>query len=266
VIDLPALPTAEWSICLRDADTGLVLAEYQSEEQLRTASVGKIFLLIEIARQIGAGDLDPAELLERRPEEWVEDSGIWYLLSRKSLTVDDLCFLIGLCSDNLATNALVRRVGIDAVGRTSRALGWTRSELLDRVRPDRGPDDPPTLSRGTGAELSDVMVRLHRGEVVDSRASQRVLRWLAAGADLSMVAAAFDLDPLAHAEPDRGITLVNKTGTISTARIDVGTVTGPDQRVAYAVLANWPDGQDPRDQVLAGMREFGRRIRRAVGG
>lgn len=93
-----------------------------------------------------------------------------------------------------------------------------------------------------------------------------MLRWLAARSDLSMVAAAFDLDPLAHAEPDRGITLIDKTGTIGTARIDVGIVTGPAAQIAYAVLANWAVEKDPRDEVLAAMREIGRRIRHAVGG
>ncbi len=68
------------------------------------------------------------------------------------------------------------------------------------------------------------MARLHRGDIVSPEVSARVLRWVAANADLSMVAAAFGLDPLAHAEPDRGITLINKTGTISTVRADVGIV------------------------------------------
>ncbi len=85
------------------------------------------------------------------------------------------------------------------------------------------------------------MARLHRGDIVSPEVSARVLRWVAANADLSMVASAFGLDPLAHAEPDRGITLINKTGTISTVRADVGVVSGPAAEVAYAVLASWPD-------------------------
>ena len=79
------------------------------------------------------------------------------------------------------------------------------------------------------------MARLHRGDIVSPEVSARVLRWVAANADLSMVAAAFGLDPLAHAEPDRGVTLINKTGTISTVRADVGIVVGPAAEVAYAV-------------------------------
>jgi beta-lactamase class A len=105
------------------------------------------------------------------------------------------------------------------------------------------------------------MARLHRGDVIDRDASRMVRGWLAANTDLSMVASAWDLDPLAHAEPDRGIRLVNKTGTISTARADVGVVEGPAATIAYAVLANWPAAEDRRDDVLADMRRIGRAIR-----
>ena len=111
------------------------------------------------------------------------------------------------------------------------------------------------------------MGRLHRGDIVSPEVSARVMRWVAANADLSMVASAFGLDPLAHAEPDRGITLVNKTGTISTVRADVGIVAGPLGEVAYAVLASWPDdtARDPRDRILAEMAAIGAAIRRHIG-
>lgn len=262
----PELADADWSIMIRDADTGGVLAEHDAERLLKTASVGKLFLLAEVARQEAQGELDPSERLSWLEEEYLADSGIWYLMAQRELAVSDLCILVGAFSDNLATNVLVRRVGVPAVRRAARDLGCTRSALLDRIREHRGPDDPPTLSVGTAAELSQVMAMLHRGEAFGSQVSEQVLRWIAADADLSMVASAFDLDPLAHAEPDRGITLINKTGTISSARIDVGVVVGPARRVAYAVGANWPQDHDPRDQVLADMRRIGTAIRSLVTG
>lgn len=43
-------------------------------------------------------------------------------------------------------------------------------------------------------------------------------------------------------------------------------MTGPAAQIAYAVLANWAVEKDPHDEVLAAMREIGRRIRHAVGG
>ena len=265
-MQLPDLAPCLWSIHVVDVADGSVLASLDGDRALRTASVGKVFLLVEAARQAAAGELDLAERVRWQDDERVEDSGLWYLLEQRELSVHDLCVLVGAVSDNLATNVLVRVVGLAAVAATTAALGYTDSGLLDRVRDERGPAHPPTLSVGTAVDLSDLMVRLHGGEVVDPEVSALVLRWLAAGTDLSMVASAFDLDPLAHAEPDRGLRLVNKTGTISTARADVGVVEGARATVAYAVLANWGPDDDQRDAVLAGMREVGRSIRRHLGG
>ncbi|RLV52388.1 serine hydrolase, partial [Aeromicrobium phragmitis] len=86
--------------------------------------------------------------------------------------------------------------------------------------------------------------------------------------DLSMVASAFGLDPLAHREADRSVRLANKTGTDAGVRADVGVVGGPDAAIAYAVLAQWdPDGGDRRDDVLSAMAAIGQwvsgRLRRA---
>ncbi len=252
-----------WSICVRDAATSRVLAERDPDVVLDTASIGKVFLLVEVAARAEAGTLDLGEELTRTDDDTVADSGLWHLMRRGSLAIDDLCWLVGGVSDNLATNVLLRRVGLDAVRERSRALGFEHSALLDRARDERGPADPPALSSGCAGELSDLMARLHRGDVVGTDVSARVVRWLAANTDLSMTASALGLDPLAHADADRGITLVNKTGTDATVRADVGVVTGGRGSVAYAVLASWAHG-DPRDRVLADMRDLGLAIREAV--
>jgi beta-lactamase class A len=261
-------PDVEWSVCVRDAATSELLADEEPDLVLRTASVGKLFLLIEVARQAEAGDLDLGEELTRTDDDAVADSGLWHLMRGDTFTIEDLCWLVGGVSDNLATNVLIRRIGIDAVTATSTALGFPRSALLDRVRDDRGLDDPWTLSAGCADELSELMARLHRGDIVSPALSAQVLGWIAANADLSMVASAFGLDPLAHADSDRGVTLVNKTGTISTVRADVGIVTSAVATVAYAVLASWPDDaeRDPRDRVLADMAAIGAAIRSHIGG
>jgi beta-lactamase class A len=254
-----------WSAAVLDARTGETVWEHDPDRVLKTASVGKLFLLIELARRAEAGEIDLAELVTRTPEEWVADSGVWHLLAADSLPIADAAALIGAMSDNLATNVLVRRLGIEAIAATTRALGFERSALLDRVRDERLPEHPPTLSQGSAGELARLVAALHCGEIVSPAVSDRVLDWMALNTDLSMVASAFGLDPLAHQDEDRGIILRNKTGTISTARIDVGVVSSGDRAFAYAVLANW-DGApgDPRDAVLARMAELGRSLRAAV--
>lgn len=265
-IDLPPIDGVLWSAAVMDARSGELLWQHDQERVLKTASVGKVFLLVEVARQAEAGLLDLDEKVARLPQDAVADSGVWHTLAVDALPIADIAGLIGAVSDNLATNVLLRRIGIDAVDATTRALGFERSALLDQVRDERLPEHPPTLSRGSAEELVRLLSSLHRGEIVSAGVSGRVLGWLALNTDLSMVASAFGLDPLAHQDQDRGITLRNKTGTISTARIDVGVVEGRTGRaLAYAVLANW-DGvpADPRDEVLAAMAAIGRVLRNAV--
>lgn len=257
-------PGVRWSAMVRDAATGAVLAEHHPERVLRTASVGKVFCLLEVARQLESGELDADERLTWTDEEWVADSGLWYRMGSRTLGVADLAVLVGAVSDNLATNVLVRRVGLPAIRERARAAGCRDSALLDRVRPDRGPEHPPTLSQGSAGELSAVLVGLQQGTLVSSAVSERVRGWLAANTDLSMVAAGLGLDPLAHDESDNGVVLVNKTGTISVVRADIGLLSGPARTLAYAVLAEWDDDTDHRDDVLAAMREVGIRLRGIV--
>ena len=107
--------------------------------------------------------------------------------------------------------------------------------------------------------------RLATGADLSHASAETLRRWLGAGMDLSMVASAFGLDPLAHYYFDRGIWLWNKTGTISTVRADIGVVMSQTRRIAYAVLANWDSGADVRDDVLAAMRAAGDVLRAELG-
>jgi beta-lactamase class A len=251
-----------WSACVRDAASGTVLWSYHADRVLPTASVGKVLLLVEIARRFAGGELDRRALVDRGDEP-VADSGLWQVMDAASLTASDAARLVGAVSDNLATNALLDLVGLDAVSRTTAALGLADCALLDRVRDERGPQHPPMLSRGSAAELAGLAARLHRGDVVDPGVSAEVTGWLALGTDLSMAAGAFGLDPLAHREPDRGIRLWNKTGTDAGVRADVGVVAAGGRSLAFAAIAHWPDHRSPgtRDDVLAAMRAFGDGLR-----
>jgi beta-lactamase class A len=260
----PWLPnTATWSARITDLTTGETLWEHDSGRVLKTASVGKVFLLAEVARRFEDGTLDPDEVVVATVEDQVADSGILYLLRQQDQRIEDLCLLIGAVSDNMATNILLRRIGLEVVQRATRELGFTESGLRDRVRLDRPKDDPLTLSVGHAAELCEFVARLDAGTIHSAAVSERVRRWLGVNTDLSMVAHAFGLDPLAHADADHGFELWNKTGTISDGRIDVGCVrhTASGHKVAYAVLANWAWGADHRDPVLAVMQRIGREVR-----
>jgi beta-lactamase class A len=255
-----------WGVCVIEVPTGDVMLEHQAGVTLSTASVGKLLLLLEAARQIEDGVIRPDEVVDRTDADTVGDSGLWQHLTVPALSVADLAILVASVSDNLATNVLLRRLGIEAVRTMTARLGLLATGLHDRVRDTRGVTDPPMLSTGSAAELAGLLRAMSVGGAVSRAVCSRVLGWLATGVDLSMVGAAFGLDPLAHTGPDRGITVRNKTGTDVGVRADVGLVGSSSTELAYAVLANWPRDEDRRDEVHAAMRNLGSQLRDWLGG
>ncbi|MGO3153414.1 MAG: serine hydrolase [Galactobacter sp.] len=253
-----------------DVFGGTVELQHAPETVLNTASVGKVFLLHRLLAEVDTGTRSLEERVTRRPSELIDNSGLWYLLQQDTLSLYDVAALVGAYSDNTATNTLARVVGLDAVAEHTRALGYTASGLDDCVRWPIPPGAPSRLSHGSAEELADFCARLARREGLSSASVDVLTRWLGAGADLSMVASAFGLDPLAHAEFDRGLWVWNKTGTLTSVRADIGVVMNHDRALAYAVLAQWPsvlngDGPDARpevrDDVLASMCHVGEAMR-----
>lgn len=249
---------AQVSASVTDLDTGKTLVAIDERIVLPTASVGKILLLIEVSARLTERDFSAYGLLDKTMRDSVGDSGVWQHLQAPSLPVADLASLVGATSDNLATNVLLRQVGLQAVRARTESLGLMRTALLDLVRDSRGPDDAPQLSVGSTAELTWLFAALARGQVVDSLTSSRVLGWLSLNADLSMVASAFGLDPLSHRGVDHGVLLVNKTGTDDGVRSEAGVLRGPRAAVSYAVSVQFNDsGMPARLRVLDAMRTVG---------
>ncbi|WP_446664971.1 serine hydrolase [Flexivirga sp. B27] len=235
---------------------------------LKTASVGKLLVLGDVARRIGDGSLAADHRVSKQHAPFVRDSGLWHALDQDELTVVDACRLVGAVSDNLATNVLLDLVGLDAVATYGDSIGAKPMEMLDYVsgeaRDRSAPGVPPTLSRASAASLVHYLRRLYDGTV-----SPRVEEWMSLSTDLSMVASAFGEDPLAHnviGEPDGDTahpTLINKTGTDDGIRADVGLLRDGDRAVGYAAIANWPtDESEPGvAAVMARMRRIGEEIR-----
>ena len=249
---------AQVSASVVDLNTGRTLLAIDDRIVLPTASIGKILLLIEVSARLTTREFSGYGILDKTAPDAVGDSGIWQHLQVPSMPVTDLAALVGATNDNLATNVLLRHVGLAAVRARTESLGLMRTALLDLVRDSRGPDDAPQLSVGSTAELSWLFGALARNEIVDSLTSQRVLGWLSLNADLSLVASAFGLDPLSHRGSDHQTLLVNKTGTDAGVRSEAGALRGAARAVSYAVTVQFmDDGLAARLRVLEAMRTVG---------
>lgn len=253
-----ALAGGEVSARAIDLATGADLLSVDDHVVLPTASVGTVLLLLEAAARLGANGQSRFELFDRTEADLVGGSGVWQFLHAPSLPFADLAALIAATNDNFATNVLLRGIGLAAVRARAEALGLRHTALLDRVRDRRGPDDAPQLSVGSTAELASLFARIAKGEAGDAATSSRVAEWLALGTDLSLVASAFALDPLAHVRSDHGLQLFNTTGTDSGVRSEAGVLRGPRAGVAYAVTITFDDAtHERRLAVLHAMRTIG---------
>lgn len=259
VLSSPLLRSTSWSGVLKDVQSGEVLWEHNPDTLLRTASVAKVFVLVELADAILAGRLLESTLLDRREVAPVGDSGLWQHLEVSQLATGDVARLVGTVSDNWATNVLINRLGLDAIQRRAQEITSRGSMLHDLVRDERR--DGATLSEGCAADWATLFAGLASRTLVSPDVSGLVRGWLSASTDLSMVASALGLDPLSHMEPTHGLRLWNKTGTDDGVRADVGAVISGDRQLAYAVICNWaPDTDAPLPAVISAMREIGNEI------
>ncbi|GAA1997969.1 serine hydrolase [Catenulispora subtropica] len=226
--------------------------EQAADEVLPLASVGKLLLLATVARGFAAGDLDPEEPLALLDRDYCAGSGLLRKLSARRWTVADLARLTAAVSDNTATNALLRRVGLDRVREDAARLGLKETRILDRIREPRLPEHPPAFAVGSARELASLAEALAEDPLV--------LEWMASCADRSMVPAAIPHDPedsSVREVPVAGLWVANKTGTDVGTRCDVGVVRGARQ-VCYAVVARCEPGRE--FAMVQAMREIGAQV------
>jgi beta-lactamase class A len=240
-LDELAAAGARVSVHIADLDRGTVVLAGDDFVTQPVAGLGVVPLLIEVAAGFDAGTLDPLEIVDRESLEQVATRGLWQHLKAPALPLVDLAVLTAATGDELAANALLTRVGLDAVRARIDALGLRRAALLDRLRDHRGPDDAPHFALGTARELSGLFGALVNSEAVNASVSAQVAEWLSLNHDLSLVAAATGLDPFSHEDDEHGLLFINKTGRDDGIRVEAGVLAGPRAGISYALIVCFDD-------------------------
>lgn len=155
---------------------------YRADQPACLASIAKLFVLGELARQMEAGGIGAEESVTIVYEDRQDTCSIDEAVDR----------MIGV-SDNEATVALAKRVGYDRVNAVAGELGikglsktilpeWDRvSEVLDmrvfeRRMVEAGEDLPPW--HGTARGIVGYLERLHEQKLFSEAVSRRVLEGL----------------------------------------------------------------------------------------
>ncbi|MFI6320369.1 serine hydrolase [Nonomuraea sp. NPDC050556] len=251
-----------------DLHTGDEVA-YRADEPVVTASIFKVPLLVEFARQADSGVLDWAERVTVGDADRVTGpTGVSALLDDATLSLRDLAYFMITVSDNTAADVLAARVGLEAVNAmlTGFALGTTRvvqnvREMFAGMEEDAGHSwpfvnldelaslralNPATTNRSTARETT----RLFGLIWADRAASSTACAWMRSLFGLQVWP-----HRLSSGFPYDDVAVSGKTGSLPTIRNEAGVVEYPDGRsyaVAVYTRAFSPALNQPRVDAVIG--------------
>lgn len=121
-------------LCVQDAE-GQREIELAADQPVVAASVIKVLVALEVERQIAAGRLDPSQRV--RLSAWERTPGpVGFSLYTDDVEVSlrDLLVPMLTISDNVATDALLALVSIEACNATATELGLSETVIVDHYR------------------------------------------------------------------------------------------------------------------------------------
>lgn len=202
---------------------------WRHNEHLRmpSASLIKLPILAAFWETVEAGRLDPTERVHVSAETLrVEGTGVLKALAPGlQPTWSDLATLMITVSDNVATNLIIDRLGMDVI------QGWIDKAGLGETRIERRMMDREAMAAGrqnwtSAADMEAMLLRIHAGTCVSARASREMLRVLQAQQIQDRLARRLS----------ESLCVANKTGNFGDVIHDAGVVTGAGSTCVVSVL------------------------------
>lgn len=211
------------------------------DEEFFSASIIKIPVMVAVYRKVEQGELGFSQQVEIKEEDWAAGAG-WLQWEKAGTrqTVGDLLILMMTQSDNVATNALVRRVGgADHVNEVARSLGAKDTLLYQKVSSERGAV-PALDNRTTPRDIAAMLQKIAAGEAASEKSCGYMI-------DLMHMN---ELDWWLDAGLPAGVDAANKAGWLYKVYGDVGIVEEGDRRYVVAILSKHGSATVGDGQVL----------------
>ncbi len=242
------------SVQVMDAANEVVArCSLRGEQVMPTASLIKLPVMIEAYRQAHVGSVSLDDLVTLTTEDQVPGSGILtdHFSPGLRLSLRDAIRLMIRYSDNTATNLVVDRIGVASTAKTMAEWGMPETQLHSKVfRRDTSValerSEKYGLGSTTANDMTELLVRLERGQLISLEASQEMLAHLLTCDDTAKLPRDLPKDcQIAH-----------KTGSVNRSRTAAGLVSGHGVKFAICVLTDknedtsWSD--DNAAHVLIG--------------
>jgi beta-lactamase class A len=243
LVELLNPPTGVVALAATHVESGRA---WRHNEHLRlpSASLIKLPILATFWETVEAGRLDPSERVSVSAEALrVEGTGVLKALAPGlQPTWDDLATLMITVSDNVATNLIIDRLGMDTI------QSWIDKAGLAETRLERRMMDRAAMSAGRGnwtsaADIEALLSAVTAGTCVSRAASRQMRR-------------ALDAQQIQDRLPRRlseGLLVANKTGNFADVIHDAGIVTWANRTLVIAVLTQ---GVRPAWQAMDAIAEI----------
>jgi len=226
LVELLNPPTGVVALAATHLESGRT---WRHNEHLRlpSASLIKLPILATFWEAAEVERLDPMERVSVSAEALrVEGTGVLKALAPGlQPTWSDLAVLMITVSDNVATNLVIDRLGIDTI------QGWIDKAGLGETRLERRMMDRTAMSAGRGnwtsaANIETLLSAVAAGTCVSGEASGR----------MRLALEAQQIQDLLSRRLGDGVRVANKTGNFADVVHDAGIVTWPGGTLVIAVL------------------------------
>ncbi len=191
---------------------------------METASTIKLPILVESLRQVELGQLSLVQPVTLTAADMVGGSGVLQSLSVGIvLPLRDVLTLMIAVSDNVATNMVLRLIGLSAVNQCMASLGLGDTEIKKRI--DFALPGPLGLS--IPGDLAALLKGIYHGTLVSAHASQVMRDILATQQYNTLLTRDLPYALLNCDDDNPPVRVASKSGSLSGVRNDAGLITSP---------------------------------------
>ena len=215
-----------FAIAVKDPTTGFKWNA--GSRPMRSASLIKVFIMVEAFEQMKAGQLSAETLLSFTESDRVAGSGLLQELpAGTSRTLLELIELMITESDNIATNLLIDRIGMSAINLRIQALGCTdavlQRRMMDFAAASAGRENLTSVS-----DMARVLSLLHTADCVNPESDLAMCAILGRQTDRCKIPLFLPSDALCQ----------HKTGELPGAEHDAGIVNTSKGSYILAIMGD----------------------------
>ena len=155
---------AQVALLMVNADTGDVMLDVRKEERVVSASTIKVAIMLTVLDAVKKGEITLDQEIFV-PEEYVLEDSTVFEYGAQSMSIDELIKWMITISDNTATNALIRFMGMDRINDYALSIGL-KSSRVERVMLDFAAVERGLNNYTSAQDQCDMFLKLYHKSIL----------------------------------------------------------------------------------------------------